>query len=571
MIRASLGWVGAGGVLGFVGGLWGVALPAIAQQPPTLPPDLPDPVEQTLPPPSPPPVPIPSAPEPPILAPEVSPEGPPPAAAGPTFLVEQIEVLGSTVLQTEIGALVAPLEGQELTLADLLDLRTDITNLYINSGYITSGAFVPNNQDLSDGVVQIQVVEGALETVQINGLSRLREYYVRDRIALATQPPLNVDRLEEALQLLQNDPLLARVNAELTAGSGPGQNSLILDVAEADPFLTNLGVDNARAASIGSVQGTVAATHLNLLGFGDRLSAGYSYSQGLDLYEFRYGVPLNALDGTLQVRYENADSRIVDPRFVDIGIRSESETLSVNFRQPLTRSLSSEVALGLGLDLRESRSFILNNVPFSFSVGPEQGVAKVSALRFSQEWLTRDVNSVVAVRSQFSLGLNAFGATVNQSGTDGRFLAWLGQLQWVEQFAPGTLLLTRLNAQLTPDSLLPLERFSLGGIDTVRGYAQNQVVTDNAVVASVEFRFPLTANPNELQLAPFLDAGVGWNTQTINPDPNFLMGTGLGLLWRPAPEVNLRLDYGIPLVSVSNRGGSLQENGFYFSVNLQPF
>ncbi|MBD0337579.1 MAG: ShlB/FhaC/HecB family hemolysin secretion/activation protein, partial [Cyanobacteria bacterium Co-bin13] len=300
MIRASLDWSRVRGVLS-VGILWGaVGLPATAQPPPALPPDLPDPAEQTLPPPSPPSVPLPSSPAPPILTPEGAPEAAPAPAAGPTFFVGQIEVLGSTVLQAEIAALVEPLEGRELTLSDLLDLRTDITNLYINSGYITSGAFVPNNQDLSDGVVQIQVVEGVLETVQINGLSRLREYYVRDRIALATQPPLNVDRLEEALQLLQNDPLLARVNAELTAGSGPGQNSLILDLAEADPFVTNLGVDNARAASIGSVQGTVAATHLNLLGFGDRLSAGYSYSQGLDLYEFRYGVPLNALDGTLQ-------------------------------------------------------------------------------------------------------------------------------------------------------------------------------------------------------------------------------------------------------------------------------
>jgi hemolysin activation/secretion protein len=566
MMPASCRWVGLG-----VGGLVGLALPgvALAQQLPTLPPNLPDPAEQTLPPPS--PSPLPPPPAPPILEPGVTPPGPMPPPVSPTFFVERIEVLGSTVLQAEIAALVAPRQGQELTLADLLDLRTDITDLYIRSGYITSGAFVPNNQDLSDGVVQIQVVEGVLETLQINGLSRLRQGYVRDRIALATQPPLNVNRLEEALQLLQIDPLLARVNAELTAGSGPGQNSLILDLTEADPFVANLGVDNARPATIGSVQGTLAATHLNLLGLGDQISARYGYSQGLDLYEFRYAVPLNALDGTLQVRYENAESRIVDPRFIDIGIRSESKTLGINFRQPLTRSLTSEVALGLGLDLRESRSFILNDIPFSFSEGPENGVARVSALRFSQEWLSRDGNSVVAVRSQFSLGLDAFGATVNPSGTDGRFLAWLGQLQWVEQFSPGTLLLTRLNAQLTPDSLLPLERFSLGGIETVRGYAQNQLVTDNAVVASLEFRLPLSANPSELQLAPFLDAGIGWNAQTPTPSSNFLLGTGLGLLWRPAPEVNLRLDYGIPLVEAEGQGGSLQESGLYFSVNLQPF
>jgi hypothetical protein len=56
-------------------------------------------------------------------------------------------------------------------------------------------------------------------------------------------------------------------------------------------------------------------------------------------------------------------------------------------------------------------------------------VAKVAAFRFSQEWLRRDINRVLAARSQFSLGLDAFNATINDTGTDGQFFAWLGQFQ----------------------------------------------------------------------------------------------------------------------------------------------
>jgi hemolysin activation/secretion protein len=487
------------------------------------------------------------------------------------FSIDRIDVLGNTVLEAEIAALTQPLEGQELSLGDLLDLRTEITNLYLRNGYVTSGAFLPTNQDLTTGVVQIQVIEGSLEAIQVNGLSRLREGYVRDRISLATDPPLNVPRLEDALRLLQIDPLLDRVDAELTAGSRPGQNLLILDVAEADPFDLALTADNSRSVSTGSVQAEVLALHRNVLGFGDFASARYDYTEGLDLYELRYGIPLNAYDGTLQVRYESASSRIITPQFVDAGIRNESETFSVSFRQPLTRSINQEWALGLAFDLRESRSFILNDIPFSFSIGPENGVARVSALRFSQEWLSRDVTRVLAARSQFSLGLNLFDATVNDTGTDGQFFAWLGQFQWVEQLSPGWLLVSRLNTQLTPDSLLPLERFSVGGPDTVRGYAQNQIVTDNAVIGSVELRIPLSAIPNQLQLIPFIDAGTGWNNRTENPNPSVLLGTGLGVQWQPCQDINLRLTYGLPLIGVPNRGSSLQENGVYFSFTYQPF
>ena len=175
---------------------------------------------------------------------------------------------------------------------------------------------------------------------------------------------------------------------------------------------------------------------------------------------------------------------------------------------------------------------------------------------------------MLAARSQFNVGLDLFDATVNNTSTDGRFFSWLLQFQWIEQFPSGSLLVTRLNTQLTPDSLLPLERFGVGGIDTVRGYTQNQIVTDNAVTFSTEARFPLATR---LQLTPFIDAGGGWNNRTENPNPSFLLGTGLGLRWQPNSFVNLRLDYGIPLIDARDEGNSLQENGIYFSVNVLPF
>lgn len=547
--------------------------PALAQAAapqPNLP--FPDPTDPTRPAPLAPPLPEPVPTDPSLQVP-VEPAIPEQVPGGEEiiFEVDRIEVVGNSVLESEIAAIVTPLAGQQLSLNQLLDVRTQITNLYIENGYVTSGAFLPNNQDLTDGVVQIQVIEGGIETIQINGLSRLREGYIRDRIAFATDPPLQVDRLQDAIRLLQIDPLLARIDAELTAGSRPGQNVLIVDVVEADPFSLAFTVSNSRAPSIGSVQASATAFHGNVLGFGDFASLRYEFTEGLDLYEVRYGLPLNAYDGVLQVRYENADSTIVTPQFVDAGIRSESETFSISYRQPLTRSINQELALGLAFDLRESRSFILDDIPFSFSIGPEDGVSKVSALRFSQEWLNRDISSVVALRSQFSLGLDIFDATVNDTGTDGQFFSWLGQFQWVEQVSPGWLLVSRLNSQLTPDSLLPLEKFSVGGVDTVRGYAQNQLVTDNAVVGSVELRVPLSAIPNELQLIPFIDAGTGWNNGTENPDPSVLVGTGVGLQWQPNPEANFRLTYGIPLVDVPGRGDSWQENGIYFSFTLQPF
>lgn len=487
------------------------------------------------------------------------------------FLIKKIKVQGSTVLQPEIAALTQRYQNREITFEDLLELRSQVVQLYIKNGYITSGAFLPNNQDLSTGIVQIQVVEGELEQIEIGGLRRLREGYVRSRLDRAAKTPLNQRRLEETLQLLQLDPLIEQVNAELVAGSTPGRNILRVSLKEAPALHGAIAIENNQSPSIGSVQGSINLSHDNLLGFGDRLSAQYGRTGGLNLYDINYAIPVNARNGTLSLRYNNGNSRIIEQDFRDIGITSDTQTYSLNLRQPLSRTPTSEFAISLGLDLRRSQTYILNDIPFSFTEGAENGASKVTVIRLAQDWVDRGSRRVLAARSQFSLGIGAFDATTNDSGTDGRFFSWLGQFQWVQQLSDRNLLVARIDAQLTPDSLLSLERFSIGGVDTVRGYRQNQLVADNGVLGSIEVRLPLTSDPRVLQLVPFFEVGTAWNDQESDPSPATIASLGLGLRWSMTPNLAVRLDYGIPLVSVSNRGSSLQENGFYFSVRYQPF
>ena len=78
-----------------------------------------------------------------------------------------------------------------------------------------------------------------------------------------------------------------------------------------------------------------------------------------------------------------------------------------------------------------------------------------------------------------------------------------------------------------------------------------------------------------LEIAPFIDMGSVWfvNENEASSDDNFLMGTGLGLIWNDVATIeglNLRLDYGIPLISLPRLGNSLQERGLYFQINYSP-
>lgn len=555
---------------------------AIAQTPaqPAAPPERP--VTNPLLPPRPELEPLPEVTPAPLPTPPLQiPPGSTPPIAEPvpapttTVYVDRVLVQGSTIFSAdELAAVVRPFEKRNLTFEQLLEIRSAVTKLYSDRGYITSGAFLPPQDDLATGTIKIQVVEGELERLEIIGLQRLRDRYVRRRLERAAKTPLNLREIESALQLLQINPLLSSVRAELRAGTAPGRSVLVVNLQEAKAFRAAALLENRDPPSVGSIRGSVIVGHDNLLGLGDRFSAELGLTSGVTELSLAYAVPLNHRDGTWNVRYQRTRSQIVEEPFSVLDINSNSETVSFGFRQPLTRTPSNEFALGLFMDFRRSQSFLFNDIPFSFSPGADQGEAKVRVLRFTQDWTNRGSNRVLAARSQLSFGLPIFGATQNEAGIDGTFFSWIGQFQWVQAINRDITAIARVAAQLTPDSLLPLEQFSLGGIDTVRGFRQNYRVADNGIVGNLEVRFPILQQEDGIgivQLAPFVDVGKVWNNTDEIPRPQFLASTGLGLRWQIGNTLFARLDWGIPLVSYDRQGNTLQDSGVVFSIRLQFF
>ncbi|MDX2214529.1 MAG: ShlB/FhaC/HecB family hemolysin secretion/activation protein [Oculatellaceae cyanobacterium bins.114] len=504
---------------------------------------------------------------------------PEPAPSEETVFVERFEIVGSTVFgEADWAALTAPYLNRNLTFAELLQVRSAVTQLYVSRGYINSGAFLPPQEPVN-GVVTIQVMEGRVEAINVTGTRRLNSSYVRDRLAIATMTPFNVQRLLERLQLLQIDPQINNISAELSSSVRPGSSVLDVEVTESDPFSLQLVTNNGRSPSVGSWRRQIQANQANLLGQGDVLSVSYANTSGSDALDASYVIPLNPRNGTLILNYGIAQSDVVEEPFNALDIQSDSRYYEVGFRQPLLQTPTQEFALSLTASRRESQSEFLEDligepVPFPGVGADAEGRTRVSVLRFTQEWTQQRSQEVFAARSQFSLGLDALDSTVNEVGPDSRFLAWRGQTQWVRLLAPDTLLLVRGEVQLADAPLVSLEQFGLGGQTSVRGYRQDFLLTDNGALASAEVRLPiLRSRPLDgvLHLIPFMDVGVGWNAEGENPDPNGLISVGLGLQWRQSDRLTARLDWGIPLVSVDTRERTWQESGVYFSIVYTPF
>jgi hemolysin activation/secretion protein len=493
------------------------------------------------------------------------------------FQVDRIEVVGSTVFKAEdFAAITSPFVGKELTFTELLQVKDAITKLYNDKGYTTTGALIPP-QTSEAGVIKIQVVEGSLQEIKIVGNRRLSSKYIRDRILLGAGKPLNVPRLLSKLQLLRLDPRIQNLSAELQTGARPGTNLLQIDVEEADTFKLTATLDNGRSPSVGSFRRGIDLQEANLLGLGDTLSVGYTNTDGSNTINANYTLPVNARNGAVSFGFSQGWNNVIEKPFNTLDIQSNSRSYELGYRQPLVQKPTQEFAVGVSFSRQESQTELgIDNIGgFPLSPGADaNGKTNISALRFSQDYTQRSNQQVFAARSQFSVGVDWFGANVNDNAPDSRFFSWRGQAQWVRQLKPDTLFLLRGDLQAAADSLVPLEQFGLGGQLSVRGYRQDALLTDNGLLLSAEFRLPILRAPKMggvLQLIPFIDIGKGWNNNSENPSPSMLAGTGLGLLWKQGDNFSARLDWGIPLKPIEGERRSLQENGLYFSLNYSLF
>jgi len=548
--------------------------PGILRPPPTLPPPQTPPVlppaPNLLPPPS-------TAPTP--TAPAVVPSEVP-----GTIVVERFEVVGSTAFSRQtLDQITAPFTQHPITFAELLQASAAITKLYTDKGYITSGAFIPSNQlfQAQGGVVKIQVVEGSLEAIQVTGTQRLNPNYVRSRLALATSSPLNVKQLLKALRLLQLNPLIKNISAELTSGSRPGTSLLEVKVAEADTFSAQLNLNNNREPSVGTFERQIQLNEANLLGLGDGLSVAYANTEGSNGVDASYILPINPRNGTVELSYTNISSFVVEPPFDRLDIRGNLQDFDLTLRQPVIQTPTQELALGLTAarrvtDIGYLQALLGQRIGFPSPGANSKGLTRLSVLRFFQEYTHRNSQQVLAARSQFSVGIGAFDATpFNTTPPDSRFFVWRGQAQLVRLLAPDTLFLVRADAQVADRALVPIEQVGVGGEATVRGYRQDLLLADNAFLASTELRLPILRVPKVrgvLQIVPFVDFGTAANNSGNPPlNPSTLASVGVGLQWQQSNRLTARFDYGIPLVSVASPHRTLQEQGFYFSVVYNLF
>lgn len=495
----------------------------------------------------------------------------------PVLVLRDLRFEGGDGLPLDrLAPVYAPSLGRKVSLADLEWLRHAMTRVLVDAGYLNSGVVLAPEQVVRDGVVVFRVIAGRLSEVRVSGNGRLYAGYISRRLNPYPERPFNRNDLQQRFQLLLDDPLIDKMDARLMPGTGPGTAVLEVAVTPAESYDVYLRTDNYRPPSTGAERAYLGGELRNLTGFGDalRFHLGRGFEGQGSEGSVEWSVPVNARDTRAFARWDRTDAALIEASVRSLDIESETTRVELGISHPLIRSPERSLVLGL-LGSRSENTTTLLGRPFSFSPGAVAGESRVSAVRLFQEYTERRGRDAFALRSVFSLGVDAFDATIHDTERpDSDFFAWLGQGEYVRRLSDtGTQLLLRGGMQLAGDSLLPLERFAIGGVTSVRGYRENELVGDSGLAASAELRHPLwrgrlLAKQSLLQGSLYADYGTVWD-HGRRDERQDIYAIGIGAILTLAERLRAELYLAHALTEpVAHPDHDLQDDGVHFSIQI---
>ncbi len=496
------------------------------------------------------------------------------------ILLKGIEFDGNTVFSdAELLELVKDRIGKKVSIEELEGVRKTISKHYFDQRYVNSGAVI-DEQDLAAGVLKIRIVEGRLNDVNVmNKGGWLRTDYLDKRIHREVGKPLNLDDLKLALELIRRDDKIRKINTALVPTDQLGESNLDMIVTENKVFDAGVGISNRRPPSVGSEEAEVFLGTKNLTSLGDALRANYTFTQrGMEELDFGdagnyslfYSLPLTRWDTTLELGLTRSDYAILEEPFDALDIESDTRMYTVALRQPIYRDFQHEFSVTLKGEHRRSE-VLVSGERFSISPGSVDGQTRITALRVSPEYVYRSQERVIAARTTLSFGLDELDPIMTPD-YDRKYFTWLTQASWVESVSSNdTLFIVKLFHQYTDQSVVSMEQFSLGGMNTIRGYRENQLIRDNAVVISPELRIPVYKDRYGKALVymiPFFDYGMGWKTDGPR-DRETIYSAGLGVTYNPSDFINMAVywghafeDFDIP------NDDDLQDYGIHFQLRI---
>lgn len=512
------------------------------------------------------------------------------------FDIVRFQIEGNTLLpEAEAQAAVAPLAGAKRVYGDIQKALEALERAYRAAGYSTVQVYVPE-QELTSGVVRLQVTEGVIGKVRISGNKHFDDANIRASLpALKEGHAPNLRQMSEDIQLANENPA-KQIEVTLGVSEEEGKVDAKVVVSEEDPQRIFVTLDNTGTDTTGRARMGLAYQNGNLFKLDHTLTLAYTGSPDaptgvkVDVFSIGYRIPFYGLGDSLDFIYgkSGVDTPSSSPTLgAALGIVGKGDVFGLRWNHHFARRGEYSAKLIFGFDYKYINSRCTTAGAPAPIDPPTPAIAacvpyttRPLSLTYSGQRLSpgRMLDYNVGIAHNLATGThytNLDGAVDrysyltpgNRSTRDAFSIVRIGG-SYLKAFAADWQLRLAANGQYAGDPLVAAEQIGLAGSTAVRGFSERAVSADSGYVVSAEMYTPEmmekgSGSKGSLRMLTFFDIARGYNhrvpADSLTPSSVSVASLGAGVRYALGKDFSLRFDLAEVIdggpANTKNRGG----------------
>lgn len=391
----------------------------------------------------------------------------------------RVDVTDKELSEVQTTLLFKPYLGKCIDKELLSAIVDSVSDMYMNRGNITTRAYL-EEQDISDGQIDINVLKGTLEDV-VDAKTGQSNSRIKMAFAFQKDDVLNLRDIESALEMM-NRPLSSSVKFDIKPGKKSGGSIIEIKSEESTSYHLQIGLTGRHNLKEENVSLTGELSIDNPLSINDILTYRYNTSyvqkeyQGNEGSELNYSFPVSdylvEIVGT-DFSYRQGVSGINDTYLSEgdtIGTRLKvSKVLWRNQKNKLTSSLSlyhKDTKNYFADELLDVSSYKTTLAQLDFKLSSVQAwgqLTTVYSFYRGSDWFDARADSTTDSEAKLQFRKHSIDMNLFYRVRDGRYH-----------------IASNLHLQQSDDKLYNSDQLSVGSDYTVRGYLDKNLYGNNA-------------------------------------------------------------------------------------------
>ncbi len=459
-------------------------------------------------------------------------------------IIKKIILTGTYPQETcTLKSILDSYSGKNITYKTVRDIKKKLEKYYKKDGYLLVKVIIPK-QEIKNGFLKFYVNVGKVGDIRIEGEKYYSEEFVKSHFKLQKGDFLNYTKMMKYLLLLNEYDNL-NVKSFLKKSKIDNSSDITLKVEDSKPVKLGFWYDNLGSKTTSKNRLGTNFGYGNFLAEGDKIELTPVFSFAPSKTKFissNYIVPLYKSNVKFNMGFVYANY-LAAGDFSDLGAEGDTYVYRFGFDFPILRDITTKFDLSLNYTKKDAKNYLLGSI---------SSKEKIDLISCMFNWQYQNLTNNLGLTMELTKGSTNEGSILGRVDESKDYKKANLFLSLTKKLNDDIDLIGRFNSQYTKEKLPSTEMFSIGGLNSVRGFDSGFLPGDSGFYTSIEGLYKIKYKKvSNLKVGLFLDYGRVWINAPVAGENrcSYIFGGGVESFIEINKNYSFRLTMGYPITS----------------------